>query len=182
MFRNHGGQIFQDVTTSGGFGHLQKGHGVSFADLDNDGDQDVLSVIGGAFSGDVYQNVLFHNPGHGHRWLTLRLEGVEANRAAIGARIRVDVEGPGGRRSIYSTVSSGGSFGASSLQQEIGLGAASALHAVQVTWPGGGMESFGGIEMDGIWHLRQGEGQARLVVTRPLPLPAPSQGAAHQHG
>jgi hypothetical protein len=35
MFRNAEGKYFQDVTTSGGFGHLQKGHGVSFGDLDN---------------------------------------------------------------------------------------------------------------------------------------------------
>ena len=33
--------LFQDVTTSGGFGHLQKGHGIAFGDIDNDGDQDV---------------------------------------------------------------------------------------------------------------------------------------------
>src|SRR4029079_15619230 len=45
MFRNAEGKLFQDVTTSGGFGHLQKGHGVSFGDLDNDGDQDIYSVI-----------------------------------------------------------------------------------------------------------------------------------------
>src|SRR5690606_28194883 len=41
MFRNAGGVRFQDVTTSGGFGQLQKGHGIAFADLDNDGDQDI---------------------------------------------------------------------------------------------------------------------------------------------
>ena len=38
MYRNRGGSGLSDVTTVGGFGHLQKGHGVSFAALDNDGD------------------------------------------------------------------------------------------------------------------------------------------------
>ncbi|MDP6541039.1 MAG: VCBS repeat-containing protein, partial [Planctomycetota bacterium] len=38
MVRNDGGRRFQDVTASGGFGHLQKGHGISFGDLDHDGD------------------------------------------------------------------------------------------------------------------------------------------------
>src|SRR5260221_8566643 len=66
MFRNAQGRFFQDVTTSGGFGHLQKGHGVSFADFDNDGDQDIYTVIGGAYSGDHYRNVFFENPGHGN--------------------------------------------------------------------------------------------------------------------
>ena len=43
MFRNHDGKYFVDVTSSTGTGHLQKGHGVAFADLDNDGDQDIYS-------------------------------------------------------------------------------------------------------------------------------------------
>ncbi len=64
MFRNAGGRLFQDVTTAGGFGHLQKGHGVSFADLNNDGQQDIYEVMGGAYSGDNYRNVLYENPGN----------------------------------------------------------------------------------------------------------------------
>ena len=80
MFRNDGGKRFQDVTTSGGFGNLQKGHGVSFADLDNDGDQDVFEEMGGALSSDVYPNVLLLNPGHDNGWLKLRLVGTKANR------------------------------------------------------------------------------------------------------
>ena len=87
MFRNRNGELFQDVTTSGWFGHLQKGHGVSFGDLDNDGDQDLHVTMGGFFSGDVFPNAMFLNPGHGNRWITLRLEGTRSNRAAIGARI-----------------------------------------------------------------------------------------------
>src|SRR5262249_16075123 len=61
MFRNNGGKSFQDVTTSGGFGHLQKGHGVSFGDIDNDGDQDIHEDMGGAYPGDQARNVLFVN-------------------------------------------------------------------------------------------------------------------------
>ena len=49
MFRNAEGKFFQDVTTSGGFGHLQKGHAVAFGDIDNDGNLDVFEVIGGAY-------------------------------------------------------------------------------------------------------------------------------------
>ena len=58
MLRNAGGTRFVDVTTAGGFGNVQKGHAVSFADFDNDGDQDVFEVMGGAYEGDLYQNAL----------------------------------------------------------------------------------------------------------------------------
>src|SRR5690606_6084208 len=63
MFRNAGGRSFQDVTTSGGFGHLQKGHGIAFGDVDGDGDQDVYAVQGGWYSADHFRNLLFMNPG-----------------------------------------------------------------------------------------------------------------------
>jgi hypothetical protein len=96
-FRNAGGRHFQEVTTSTGLGHLQKGHGVAFGDIDQDGDQDVYIVVGGAFAGDHYPNALFLNPGHGNRWLKLRLEGTRCNRAAIGTRITVNVQTPPGR-------------------------------------------------------------------------------------
>jgi hypothetical protein len=135
MFRNNGGKDFQDVTTSGGFGHLQKGHAVAFGDLDNDGDQDIYEDIGGAYEGDGFQNVLFENPGHGHHWITLRLRGTKSNRDAIGARIELQVTDGGTSRAIHVLVSSGGSFGASSLQQEIGLGAATSIEKLTVRWP-----------------------------------------------
>jgi hypothetical protein len=136
MFRNDAGKRFQDVTTSGGFGHVQKGHGIAFADFDIDGDQDIYAVMGGAVYGDIYQNVLFQNPGHGARWITLSLQGTRANRSAIGARIEVQVRmRDGSQRSIHRVVGSDGSFGASSLQQEIGLGDASEIVLIRIQWP-----------------------------------------------
>ena len=158
MFRNDGGRRFQDVTTSGGFGHLQKGHGIAFADYDQDGDQDIYTVLGGAYEGDVYQNALFENPGNGSQWITLQLIGDRANRAAIGARIEVVAQTERGAQSFHRVVSSGGSFGASSLQQEIGLAQATAIERVTVSWPGGGTESFPGPPLNQVVALREGNG------------------------
>ncbi len=172
MFRNDGGKRFQDVTTAGGFGHLQKGHGVAFGDLDHDGDQDVYIIMGGAHDGDGFFNALFENPGHGNNWVSLELEGVTANRAAIGARIKVVVReaiakaggkaakrsGKKEQRAIYVTVGSGGSFGASSLRQEIGLGAAEAIVSVEITWPGDGKPQLvEGVEPRRFYRIRQSQ-------------------------
>ncbi len=135
MFRNDAGQHFQDVTTSGGFGQLQKGHAIAFGDIDNDGDQDIFSVVGGAYEADHYHSQLFLNPGHGNYWLKLVLVGTKTNRVALGARIKVVVDVGGTERAIHRVVGSGGSFGASSLRQEIGLGTATLIKRVEIYWP-----------------------------------------------
>src|SRR6266852_926292 len=113
MFRNDHGRSFQDGTTSGGFGNLQKGHAVAFGDIDGSGNQDVVEVMGGAYSADKYWTSIYKNPGHGNHWVKLRPVGVKSNRFAVGARIRLVVAGENGAsREIFSAVSSGGSFGA----------------------------------------------------------------------
>ena len=69
MLKNDAGKRFLDVTEATGTGHLQKGHGVAFADFDNDGDQDVVLNVGGSFPGDTYDDALFENPGgYGNNW------------------------------------------------------------------------------------------------------------------
>lgn len=135
MYRNHSGTRFEDVTIAGGFGHLQKGHGVAFADLDNDGDQDIYIQMGGAYPGDGFGNVLFENPGFDNRWIRIKLVGRDTNRCAIGARICVKLTENGQPRSIYKWVNSGGSFGANPLEQHIGLGSADTIDAIEVWWP-----------------------------------------------
>ena len=87
MYLNRGAAGFADVTTAGGFGHLQKGHAVVFADLDDDGDQDVYEQLGGAYPGDAFGNALFENPGPARRWSKISLHGVRSNRHGLGARV-----------------------------------------------------------------------------------------------
>jgi hypothetical protein len=148
MYRNRGGTGFSDVTADGGFGHLQKGHAVTFADLDLDGDQDVFEQIGGACAGDAAHNALFENPGFDNRWLTVRLVGCASNRSGIGARLHVVVQQSGGRRSIYKHVNSGGSFGANSLRQSIGLGQAERVESLEILWPNGKRQVLHDLPLD----------------------------------
>jgi hypothetical protein len=157
MFRNDRGERFLDVTTSGGFGHLQKGHGVAFGDVDGDGDQDVYSVMGGALTGDAFQNALFLNPGHGHRWLSLRLQGVLSNRSAIGARIRARLDERGGPPDVHATVGTGGSFGSTCLAVELGLGEATSVTELEVRWPSGVVQTFADVAPDRVYALTEGE-------------------------
>ncbi len=164
MFRNAEGKGFQDVTTSGRFGQLQKGHAISFADFDRDGNQDVFEVLGGAFPGDTYRSTLLHNPGHTNRWLGLKLEGRQSNRSAVGARVRVDVAGPSGRRSIYQTVGYGSSFGDSPLELHVGVGDATAVEKIGIRWPAGETQVIAGIAAGRTYRIQEGSQPVPLSV------------------
>ena len=63
MLKNVDGKHFEDISESSRTGHLQKGHGVSFADWDSDGDLDLFVVLGGGYPGDQSYYALFDNPG-----------------------------------------------------------------------------------------------------------------------
>lgn len=137
-FQNRGGKNFADVTTATGTGHLQKGHGVAFGDLDNDGDEDLYVNIGGFIPGDKYNKALFANPSGKTDWISLKLAGTKSNRAAIGAKIKLTLTDSAGKQSLrYREVSSGGSFGASPLTQHIGLGKLKSgkIDSVEIWWP-----------------------------------------------
>ena len=178
MFRNVGGARFEEVTLPGGFGHLQKGHAVAFADLDRDGDEDVFEVIGGAYQGDLATSVLFENPGWpGTSWINLQLEGTTANRSAIGARVEIVVaDAAGAVRSIHRTVGTGGSFGAGPLQLHVGLGAAARIAEVRVQWPDKARSrtSYPALAVNRFYHITQGA--APVLLNRP-PVPFRAAGA-----
>ena len=140
MFRNDGGQHFTEVTSSARVGNLQKGHGVAFADIDNDGDQDVFVEVGGAYRGDGYFNSLYENPGQNdNNWISVLLKGTRSNRSAIGAHIIATFREDGVKRSVYVDVNSGGSFGSKPLRREIGLGKATSIDSLVIRWPTSGI-------------------------------------------
>ena len=137
LLHNKGGKYFVDITASSGTGDLHKGHNVAIADLDNDGDLDILTSIGGAAPGDSHTFRLFQNPGNGNDWIVLRLVGVKANRSAIGARIKVTVKNDRQEtRAIYRNVGSQSSFGGTPLRQHIGLGSSAQIQKIEIWWPG----------------------------------------------
>jgi hypothetical protein len=120
--------------------------------------------MGGAAKGDNFLDAIFENPGFGALWIQLRCVGKATNRAAIGARIRVTAEGPGGTRTIHRVVSSRGSFGASTLRAEIGLGDCERVRELEVVWPGSrSTERFGALEVNNRYVCVEGEGRVRMA-------------------
>ena len=165
LFHNKDGKTFVDITASSGTGILPKGHGVAFADLDNDGDEDLFVVMGGAVPGDRQATRLFENPGNGNDWISLKLVGVKTNRAAIGARVKVTVRNEGrAARSIYRTVGSGGSFGASPFEQHIGLGKSARIENLEIWWPASDThQNFSSLEKNKFFEIQELQPAVRKV-------------------
>ncbi|MFQ5349118.1 MAG: CRTAC1 family protein, partial [Thermoanaerobaculia bacterium] len=142
LFRNTGGGRFEEVTTGAG-GDLatpRVARGGAHADLDGDGDQDlVLTTNGGPAA--VFEN---RGAANGH-WLAVDLEGTTGNRDGIGAVVEITA----GSAKQSWLVRTGGSYcSQSQLYPTFGLGEASKVDEVVVRWPSGTVQRRRGVTAD----------------------------------
>ncbi len=174
LLRNDGGRRFEDVTAASGTGHLQKGHGVAFADWDEDGDQDLFVEMGGAYADDAFWDVLFENPGFGNHWLKVALVGRESNRFGVGSRIRVRIAEPSAEpsaeplaeRDLFHFVGANSSFGGNPLRAELGLGQAARIVELEVFWPKTGKtQRFTEVPLDRSIVIDEGSDRLELRST-----------------
>jgi len=174
LFRNIDGKKFEDVTVSARVGNLQKGHGVAFSDIDNDGDQDIFLETGGAYAGDAYYNSLYLNPGqNNNHWIYIDFAGKKCNRSAIGSRIKISFRENGIQRTVYRDVNSGGSFGSSPLRREIGIGQADLIDEITVTWAGlNTTQVFKNIQPNQCIKITEGKNTIEKVPLKKLDLQA----------
>ena len=121
------------VNETGDLGTPLVGRGASYADIDNDGDLDVLITQPGR------EAKLFRNDQKtGNHWLRVKLVGTSDNRNAIGAIVELTANGVRQRRLVTS--------GRSYLSQiefpvTFGLGNADKIDDLTITWPGGMKQS-----------------------------------------
>lgn len=177
LFKSIDGKKFADVTSSARVGHLQKGHGVSLADLDNDGDQDIYMDMGGAYPGDAYQSSFFLNPGqNNNNWININLEGNKSNRDAVGSSVKVTFRENGILRSVYRDVNSGGSFGCSPLRREIGIGAAKEIEELEIKWhPGNLTQTFKNIKPNQFIKIKERSDNIEQVQLKKIDWILPEQ-------
>ena len=137
LFWNRGPEHgFYDISSAAGpyFREERVGRGVAVADYDNDGDLDVFIVNHGD------QPVLLRNDGgNRNHWLSIQLEGSRANRQAIGARVRVLVDGRVGVQEVGAQSSY---LSQNSTVAHFGLGRAEVADTIEVAWPGGERQRF----------------------------------------
>ena len=131
LFRNDGDGTFTDVSGITGITALptRVGRGAAFGDYDNDGDVDIFIV-----NNHAQPALLRNDGGNRNNWLHVELIGTNANRNAVGAKIQVKTMDQTQIREIYA----GDSYMSfNSFIAEFGLGSATQIESLQVTWSNG---------------------------------------------
>ena len=156
LFHNDGKGKFVEVTKSAGDGFQTPfvGRGAAFADFDNDGNVDVIV----ANNGDP--PLLLHNGGgSGNHFVNFKLVGAKSNRDAMGARIRIHAGGLSQVREIYG----GGSYlSQSDLRANFGLGSATRIDSVEISWPSGLKQTFKDVEAGKFYLIEEGKNELSL--------------------
>ena len=109
----------------------------------------------------------------GNNWLTVKLVGTRTNRAALGAKIRVDLPGPDGTVvSRYRTITAGSSFGGNPLACTVGLDRADTIVTLQVDWPTSKIrQTFRDVPIDRSIEITEGRDDFRVLDAPPIALP-----------
>ena len=155
VYRNMKNGRFEDVTERLGppVTTPKAGRGAAFADLDNDGDVDIV-VNNVHDTPDLFRL----NSDASNHWITFKLVGTKSNRSAIGARVRVRAAGG----TQVDEVRGGGSYYAQNdLRVHFGLGKDAKIDRVEVRWPNGLEEVWTDVEVDRILTLKEGEAVRR---------------------
>ena len=116
------------------------GRGASYADIDSDGDLDVvIAQIGGP------PLLLRNNQKLGHHWLRVKLIGTRSNRDAIGAWVELVAGGTTQRRQVMPTRSY---LSQVELPITFGLGDSTAIDLLRITWPDGTVQELKDVAVD----------------------------------
>ncbi len=135
------------------------GRGAAYADIDGDGDLDVVLTANGGPA-----RLLRNDQATGNHWLRVELEGAQSNRDAIGAWVTLESDGRRQRRQVMPTRSY-----LSQVEPTLtfGLGAANGPAALEIQWPDGSIQVATGLAIDRVHTIRQGAGRGGTSYADP---------------
>jgi thiol-disulfide isomerase/thioredoxin len=161
LFLNLGERKFMDISGASGIDSISDGRAAVFADFDNDGDYDVFMTT---IQGQAH--LLFRNEvGQSNGFIRVSLQGTKSGRDAFGSVVRMKTTA-----GTLTKIKSGGSgyLAQHDARLIFGLGENDRVNAIEVTWPGGMVESFAGAPAGSALLLREGgggEGRAGVLLT-----------------
>ena len=158
LYRNLGGNGFEEVSEGDPCESPFGGYAAVSSDLDDDGRMDLLVANSGAPGVQLFENTSDTN-----HYVSFRLEGVESNRDAIGAKLEVHTA-----LGVQYDQVIGNSGWAGNNGRWIHFGLADQTHVdkVVIRWPSGDVEEISDLQADQKYRVREGEG----VVTATKPF------------
>jgi hypothetical protein len=153
LFRNISGQGFREISAQAGVDNDRDGRGIAMGDFNNDGRLDL-------FQTNADQPALFYQgvtEGAGN-WIQFKLTGVQSNRDAIGARIKLTA---GGLSQIREIDGGNGYAGQSMRRAHFGIGTATRVDEVEIRWPSGKVNKIASPAINSINQVVEGKGLAR---------------------
>lgn len=149
LLRNRKG-VFEDVSTACGepFRMPLAARGAAFGDLNNDG---FIDIAVSCNNGPAL--ILMNRGGNGNHWLLVNTIGTRSNRDGIGAAIHL-ISASGEEQ--HGFVSTAGSYASSSDKRvHFGLGSASEIRLLEVTWPSGTIQRLQNLKADQVLTVRE---------------------------
>jgi hypothetical protein len=136
LMRNCGDGRFLDVRAESGpaFAERWVGRGAAFADLDNDGDLDIVTTNWGQ-----RPNLLVNDGGNDAAWIELDLRGTRSHRFGVGATVRVTT---GTLTQTFDVGSVGGFLSHSDTRVVAGLGGADVADSIEIRWLSGQVDRY----------------------------------------
>ena len=149
LFRNRGNFTFDDVGAEAGPGFTTPAphRGAAFGDLNNDGKIDiVVTVLNGP------PQILMNRTSNGNHWILLKLVGVKSNRDGLGTRVKITTAEGAQYNHATTTV---GYNSSSDKRVHFGLGAATTIDTIELTWPSGAHQTLKNVKTDQILTIRE---------------------------
>lgn len=140
---------FSNKSAETGLGAMERARGMEVFDYDADGDLDIL-IANVESTPTLFRNDMVNDGSR--NWLKIRLEGTESNRTAYGTEVRVKAGGKTYYRWYHGTAF----FAQSQKAVHFGVGSATDIEEIQITWLSGTVETYHGLKVNQTINITEG--------------------------
>ncbi|MDQ3291161.1 MAG: VCBS repeat-containing protein, partial [Bacteroidota bacterium] len=164
-FKNTGNAVFKDESANWGLKQVSNSNGAAYADLDNDGDLDLI-VNNINQTASVYQNQA--NAQLKNQYLQIKLQGAGKNTLGLGAKVTLYAKN---QHQYLEQMPTRGYQSSVSPVLHFGLGAASEVDSLRISWPNGKQQVLRQVKANQVLTLKeQDAGKPARVVKKPVPV------------